>query len=316
LRFQPRLLPDETIEGLRPPARGFPYFQHADQLTFDVSTTDYSAVNAWWLADASLLVYGDAVFVEQVYLASPLPHLGWQLGWVGSPENNRGMVLYHDTAVVVVFRGTRLDRHQPFTALEFVMINQDDLWTDSQFLLTTCEAGGRVHAGFAQVFREISSDIDTIVQRRRPGQRLFLAGHSLGGALATLAAAHIDPNDITAVYTYGSPRIGDSVFAANLPSDRYFRCVYGQDWVATVPPDFLGYVHAGQLQNVSGGPVRNFWGDLMESTGELVSALRAMAQQQRLDIGELPFKISSLVQHAPVYYATLLWNMLVEQRSR
>lgn len=40
-------------------------------------------------------------------------------------------------------------------------------------------------------------------------RRLYITGHSLGGALATIAAARlafVDDIDITAIYTIGSPR--------------------------------------------------------------------------------------------------------------
>lgn len=41
------------------------------------------------------------------------------------------------------------------------------------------------------------------------GRKLYIAGHSLGGALATVAAARLayeDDMDIAGVYTIGSPR--------------------------------------------------------------------------------------------------------------
>ena len=57
---EPREPPVETIHGLRPPRAGFPYFAHAEKFPFDPGAVADSPVNAWWLADASFLAYGDA----------------------------------------------------------------------------------------------------------------------------------------------------------------------------------------------------------------------------------------------------------------
>jgi triacylglycerol lipase len=309
--IEPRPLPPETIDGLRPPRAGFPYFAHADHFLFDAAARDYSAANAWWLADACLLAYGAAAFVEKAFAQSPLPGQSWRLDWLGTSAENRGLALSHAEAIVVVFRGTRLEVRAPIDAAEVVLINQDDLWTDSQFLPAVCRMGGRVHSGFAKAFAEVASDFDNIVQARRPGQRLWLAGHSLGGALATLAAAHVGPDGVHGLYTYGCPRVGDAAFAAALPADCHYRFVSGDDWVTTVPPELLGYVHAGTLQQLRGGPARRFWNDLASAAGDLASVLRMMTKDLRLNMGELPLKIAGLADHAPIYYATLLWNALL-----
>jgi triacylglycerol lipase len=118
MNLQPRPMPVETLKGLRPPLAGFPYFAHAGQLPFQPRAAGPSNVNAWWLADASFLVYGTADFVEQALLNSPLPTQGFGLDWLGTPHNNRGMVLTSDDAIVIVFRGTRLQVHNLIDAAE------------------------------------------------------------------------------------------------------------------------------------------------------------------------------------------------------
>jgi hypothetical protein len=102
--------------------------------------------------------------------------------------------------------------------------------------------GGRVHRGFAAVARAFVNDIRQLYQ---PGQRLVLAGHSLGGALATLVAyalADLQP----VVYTYGQPRVGDRRLSADIDHKirRYYRFVHTNDIVPCLP--LLGYRHAGQ----------------------------------------------------------------------
>jgi hypothetical protein len=309
-------MPVETVDGLRPPLAGFPYFAHADDLPFEPEAMAHSDVNAWWLADASFLVYGDPEFVVNSLQNSPLPDQGYRLEWLGTPDDNRGMVLANDAAIVIVIRGTRLRVHKLLDAAEVVLLNQDDLWIDGQFLPKVCRAGGKVHAGFLKAFTEISDRLDAVARSRRPDQQLWLAGHSLGGALATLAAAHLEPGAVQGLYTYGCPRVGDAAFAASLQVPSHDRFVHRDDWVATVPPELLGYVHAGSLQTVTDGSRRSFRDDVAAGTRELAAALRAMALESSLRSGSLPFKVSGLADHMPVYYATLLWNGLVASRRR
>jgi hypothetical protein len=313
MTIEPRPLPAETIEGLLPPRAGFPYFAHADHFPFQPEAIEYSDRNAWWLADACFLVYGDAPFIRAAFAASPLPDQGFHLDWLGTSETNQGIVLSNDGALVVVFRGTRLQVHSLLDAVEVVIINQDDLRADSQFLPAVNRAGGRVHSGFLKAFSQISDWLDATVQARQPGQALWLTGHSLGGALATLAAAHLGRAAIQGLYTYGCPRFGDAAFAAVLPQQSYHRFVHRDDWVTTVPPEFLGYVHAGTRQPVLGSPTRSFLDDLTSGAGEVASVLTALATELRLSVGGLPFKISGLADHAPIYYATLLWNAFLSK---
>jgi triacylglycerol lipase len=314
--FEPRPLPEETVAGLRPPLPGFPYFQHADSFAFEPHTETCSSTNAWWLADASFLVYGTADFIRRAIDNSPLPTQGFRLGWLGVPDDNRGIVLQNETTLAIVFRGTRLDTHTPLAAAEIIVINQDDLWTDAQFLPAVCRAGGRVHRGFLAAFAACREQVDAIVGRKRPSQRLWLTGHSLGGALATLAAAHLGSVPIQGIYTYGCPRVGDAQFAATLPRTSHFRFVHREDWVPTVPPKMLGYVHAGALRPVAGSGTRSFWDNLSQGANELLSAAKEMARQARLDTGPLPLRLAGLADHAPIYYASLLWNRLLATSRR
>jgi hypothetical protein len=307
-----RQLPHETVTGLRPPLVGFPYFAFADRFPFQPNATEYSAINAWWLADASFLVYGDAAFIDDAIARSPLPDLGFrEPEWLGSRENNRGMILASDEALVVVFRGTRLEVHSVLDVAELVLINQRDLLTDANLLPSPFAAGVQVHAGFLSAFRDVSDQLDTRAGKKAPEQRLWLTGHSLGGALATLAAAHLGASVVQGLSTYGCPRVGDAAFASLLLRQSYDRFVHREDWVTTVPPESLRYVHAGTKRIVPGSLPRSLWSDLVSGTENLSTAVKTVASALRLDAGDLPFSIPRLADHAPIYYATLLWNALL-----
>ena len=73
-------------------------------------------------------------------------------------------------------------------------------------------------------------------------------GHSLGGALATLAAKLIGkatPN--IAAFTFGQPRVGDPLFAESY-GPKHYRFVTEKDVVPKVPLRgiFTRYRHVGQ----------------------------------------------------------------------
>ncbi|KAL8639195.1 MAG: hypothetical protein Q9228_003742 [Teloschistes exilis] len=80
-----------------------------------------------------------------------------------------------------------------------------------------------------------------------PNNRVVVTGHSLGGAIADLAAAEIRKSGITAdLYTYGAPRIAGktlSDFITNQNAGGNYRVTHNHDPVPRLPPAVLGFVH-------------------------------------------------------------------------
>jgi len=95
-----------------------------------------------------------------------------------------------------------------------------------------------------------------------PSRRsLVVTGHSLGGAMAQLAAEVLFKAGaaILAVYTFGGPRVGNDAWAAGyelILGSRTWRVVDELDLVPRVP--FLGYCHAGRRVQLGVPP----WGGL------------------------------------------------------
>jgi len=113
---------------------------------------------------------------------------------------------------------------------------------------------GNVHRGFQRGVDAVWEQIVEALRGRRE-QPVLMTGHSLGAALAAVAADRALCDEgvgvrSSAVYCFGMPRTGDEDFALRyndtLGAGTY-RLVHGDDIVATVPPSRLGFRHVGKL---------------------------------------------------------------------
>jgi triacylglycerol lipase len=111
--------------------------------------------------------------------------------------------------------------------------------------------------GVAEGFAEAASIVldrlkEILANSANAEQRLFLSGHSLGGALAVVAASRLTsnaPTAVDAVYTFGMPRPGSGDFARDYNTSlgtRTYRLVHGGDLVPTVAPSEMGFRHVGR----------------------------------------------------------------------
>lgn len=108
------------------------------------------------------------------------------------------------------------------------------------------------HRGFVRAVDAVRSDIEAAIRNSGVEQPLFFTGHSMGGALANIAALRALESGIqaTAVYTFGGPRTGgQDFFEAYEPlAESTYRLVCGKDIVPAVPPSVLGnFRHVGQM---------------------------------------------------------------------
>jgi triacylglycerol lipase len=98
---------------------------------------------------------------------------------------------------------------------------------------------GMVESGFSNVYDQCSSVIRDTVRSLSPG-RVYVTGHSLGSALATLCAVDLKAAvGITPIlYTFASPRTGDPAFAArfNAECPDTWRVANTEDIITSVPP--------------------------------------------------------------------------------
>jgi hypothetical protein len=105
-----------------------------------------------------------------------------------------------------------------------------------------------------------SKEIEAAVNAHVPSTLgLYITGHSLGGALAQIASAVFDRDNLAACYTFGSPRVGTADFDRQVKCPHY-RVINNWDLVPGIPlPWFQGYRHTGDprlLTPGTGGPLR------------------------------------------------------------
>jgi len=79
-----------------------------------------------------------------------------------------------------------------------------------------------------------------LTKQKKP--HVFFTGHSLGGALATLAASRWN-TPTTHLYTFGSPRVGGKKFIQSFVFGERYRYRNNNDIVTKVPFEILGYKH-------------------------------------------------------------------------
>jgi pimeloyl-ACP methyl ester carboxylesterase len=109
-------------------------------------------------------------------------------------------------------------------------------------------SGCKIHRGFYSAYLdEADTILSTLVtlKKKYPSYRIVTTGHSLGGALAQIAATdlRIKGYEVT-TYTYGSPRLGNDKlckFISNAGTN--YRVTHLDDPVPRLPLMLMGYQH-------------------------------------------------------------------------
>lgn len=149
--------------------------------------------------------------------------------------STQGFGCFDDERRFLAFRGTQPD--------------PVDWITDARFNPIQSTVGGSVHSGFEVALHEVWDDIvPFLADTSRPA---WITGHSLGAALAMLAAARHNHSGgtVAGVYTYGQPRTGLGNFATAYDAalgEVTLRFVNHIDLVTRVPLLAQGYRHVGR----------------------------------------------------------------------
>ncbi|HMK14861.1 MAG TPA: lipase family protein [Burkholderiales bacterium] len=252
------------------------YFQKAGKTrpNFNPACTAFDRDIAWWLAECSRLAYENK---RRVY--DELAGAGFEFVIFFDTLETQGYLTSHPGTAglgqfaVLAFRGTEKNWADILTDVAiFKSTLPDELYP----ALISSGSGQeqssyRAHTGFVYALKVawgaaldgipakgkmkppkwygakgVSDALSDILEEVGHNVPIFMTGHSLGGALATLTSC---PQPPAALYTFGCPRVVDSKLAKTLDqrSIPVFRVVNSSDIVPRVPSSIWGFRHFGKL---------------------------------------------------------------------
>jgi hypothetical protein len=231
------------------------------------------------LAKAAYLVYEDPSYIREIMAQKWGVDVNHEFFYLDDPLSETQAILFRKSRFFKLPRGTYRD----LIVLSFRGTQQIKDWQTNinmafcPFASLGSQAGfqvnpqgkvfqghGYVHRGFQRGWQGIAQRVIEQIHRwdhESPNASLWISGHSLGGALATVAAAALEDQGVLVdgVATFGQPRVGDWTFVSRFNTAlnaKTFRFVNNNDLVPDVPPIFVPwnlprlYYHVGQLKYI------------------------------------------------------------------
>ncbi|OKL61425.1 hypothetical protein UA08_03144 [Talaromyces atroroseus] len=140
--------------------------------------------------------------------------------------------------IILSFRGSS-DLSNWIADIDFPLTDASDICSGCKF-----------HEGFWDAWETVASNITAQIESALstyPGYTLVSTGHSLGAALAAIAATVFRVSGYTVeLYNYGQPRIGNLALADFITTEDMgsnYRVTHTDDPVPKLPPELLGFAH-------------------------------------------------------------------------
>lgn len=291
-----------NISHIFPPYREYRWFDGIEKFNIDMQNSTFSHEKAWFFSELCGLIYDDERFNRKI-LTSKLNIQPQDIIWFHHKGNEALLINYQAPdnvpVQIVVFQGTHLPRLS-YTNFESITRTAENILVDDLIIEQIPQtvsnkaqsAEVNLHKGFVKALGEDddpNSLWQQITQHLKPDTPLWLTGHSLGGAMATIAAMKM-PQKVTGLYTYGAPCVGDSKarnWQERQLKDKFYRYVNGSDIISHIMSEdkfrrhFYHYEQAGILKSIN----------IQGCTGPFWLAERIM---DRLGL--------SFIDHSPVYY--------------
>nr|DAD20117.1 TPA_asm: hypothetical protein HUJ06_021580 [Nelumbo nucifera] len=307
----------------------------------ELFSTAESAMEAWAMLATSL---GQPSFIKSEFE---------KICFLDNTSTDTQVAIWRDSPrkrLVIAFRGTEQSRWK-------------DLRTDLMLVpagLNPERIGGdfkqevQVHSGFLSAYDSVRNRIMSLIKLSIgfPDDdsevvskwHIYVTGHSLGGALATLLALELSSSQLAkrgavsvTMYNFGSPRVGNRRFAEvyNEKVKDSWRIVNHRDIIPTVPR-LMGYCHVAQPIYFAVGDLKDalanielsadgYQGDVIgESTPDVLVSEFMKGEKELIEkILQTEINIfrsirdgSALMQHMEdFYYITLLENVRSNYQS-
>ncbi|WP_265036441.1 host RNA manipulator TomO [Wolbachia endosymbiont (group A) of Anomoia purmunda] len=217
------------------------------------------------------------------------------------PYRHAGYVFIKDKEITIVYRGSR-NLFDYITDIRIPLICAPELLPE----------GGKIHSGFYSLFKDSWGSVYEILKGHANDKKLEikdfkfnLTGHSMGGAIANIAALHLSVEEGAEdlhVATLASPRVFDP-YAAKVYEERLrkntIRVVNLSDFIPSLPSGSMGYKHVGEQLRIS-------------SSSLLYAHSLDMYRNLIVNIEPDKFKSDNSVSiyYYPSYLATVLYNII------
>ena len=260
-----------TLDAVVNPNKYPPFSKIADKDAFESA---WKSNPDWIFANMAHAAYCDLEYLEELF-----KKFGATIKFYESKPDDQDIIrgreaffAIWDDKAILSFRGTeasdklkiKVNEKLIYIAKKYLSIDiptevktlfPTDLFDDADFAkVTYSETGGKsdVHGGFYKSTNElwpfIVKDLDNL--RLSDPTQLFVTGHSLGAAMALIAAMMYSFKEVV---TFGEPSVGNDI-DNTLDNCTHIRFVNGDDPVTKIVPEMLFAHHSNpiKIQDISG----------------------------------------------------------------
>ncbi|CAM9680626.1 unnamed protein product [Choristocarpus tenellus] len=226
-------------------------YPQASSFALDLKRKDFSPRNAHYMAHLSRVAYADKSQASKRCSDLGLESFHWF-----TKKSNAEKGLDHDTQSFVASNGQ-------FTVVVFRGTTSLSDWATNTLVWRIETPYGSVHRGFNAAVDTVWAEMLPVIKRihkEDPSKPIYVCGHSLGAALASIATARLELDEnieIANLYTIGSPRVFQKDFAEKFDEvlkKKTFRAVNNNDIVTDLPFDnnvintnLFNFRHIGNL---------------------------------------------------------------------
>lgn len=196
-----------------------------------------------------------------------------------------------DKTAVLAFRGMQPDDLSDFgTVLSVAPVSWD-------------MGAGCIHSGFSNSYLKLHGEVSEWFAKHAATFQTTFCGHSLGGAIASVAAVVNRP---TRLVTIGCPKVGDETFGIALSATPSVRVVNCCDIVPTLPPgNLFGYQHAIEATYIASNASITFPSDPNQIEADQIQARGHYFLNESWKPGAVLFR--DLSDHSPANYVRVFY---------